>query len=77
MKLPKGDLRDRDSIAYTAHFDLKDFASYQLANRIVAVHEVQLTQSSVEREFENVALLWRQIDVCRNEPVDWHGALPV
>jgi hypothetical protein len=47
-KLSHRDLANRNRVAGTALADLHDFMRDNLANRIIAIHQVQLTQSSDE-----------------------------
>lgn len=65
LKLLHGQFRDRESIGVAGcRSDLDDLARDHLAKRIVAIHQMELAQSALEGQVEDLPLFGREV-VCR------------
>jgi hypothetical protein len=54
-------LGKRHGIGNAALVNVDHSLSGDLANRIVTIHQVRFPDGAIERQFENVPLLWRKI----------------
>jgi hypothetical protein len=64
--------RNGNGICDAVFCDFDDLMGHNLANRVVAIHKVQIAKRAVERQFDNVTLLGREIPVFE-QWADWHG----
>jgi hypothetical protein len=66
----------RHGIGNAALVNVDHSPSDDLANRIVTIHQVEFPDGAIERQFENVPLLWRKIALVE-QARDRHDVPPV
>lgn len=63
--------RNRKSTCAPAGCNLDHFPRNDLANRVAAIHKVQLAKGTIEGKLDNVTLIWRKLPVLK-ESRDGH-----